>query len=137
MDWQVAVRSDGQGSAVVTKKSNRPANTASEPGRMEFFSNDTYTSGDEVVCAGLDLLENSEAVRSAVAEGEVQPGRGQVVTESESRTRAGTSSNRRVLVIVGDSHADVDFLAEARQRRQPKVRQGDRYCHDNLPDTSA
>ena len=46
-----------------------------------------YTSEDEVIRAGLDLLEDSEALCKAVAEGEAQLARGQVVTESESRTR--------------------------------------------------
>ncbi len=46
-----------------------------------------YASEDEVVRAGLNLLEESEALRMAIEEGERQLARGQVVTESESRTR--------------------------------------------------
>ena len=46
-----------------------------------------HTSEGEVVRAGLDLLEHSEALRRAVAESKAQLARGQVVTEPESRTR--------------------------------------------------
>jgi len=53
----------------------------------EKLTSGPYTSEDEVVRAGLDLLEHSEALRKAVAEGDAQLARGQVVTESESRRR--------------------------------------------------
>jgi len=53
----------------------------------EKMTSGRYTSEDEVVRAGLDLLEDSEALCQAVAEGDAQLARGEVVTESESRTR--------------------------------------------------
>ncbi len=46
-----------------------------------------YDSEEDVVQAGLALLDESEALRKAIAEAEEQFARGEVVTESESRAR--------------------------------------------------
>ena len=46
-----------------------------------------YGSEDDVVQAGLESLEEGEALRKAIAEAEQQIARGQVVSETESRRR--------------------------------------------------
>lgn len=55
--------------------------------RQKVASGD-FSSEDDVVRAGLDLLEDSEALQRAVAEGEAQIAAGEIVTASQSRTRS-------------------------------------------------
>lgn len=54
----------------------------------EKVASGTFSSEDEVVRAGLELIEDSEALQKAVAEGEAQIASGQVLTASESRARS-------------------------------------------------
>ena len=47
----------------------------------------TYSSAEDVVQAGLELLDEGEELAAAIAEAEEQFARGEIVTESESRAR--------------------------------------------------
>lgn len=53
----------------------------------EKVASGAYRSADDVIQAGLERLEESEALRAAIAEAEDQVAHGQVVPESESRRR--------------------------------------------------
>jgi putative addiction module CopG family antidote len=53
----------------------------------EKIASGRYESEEDVIQAGLERLDEAEALRTAIAEAEEQIVRGQVVTETESRRR--------------------------------------------------
>lgn len=53
----------------------------------EKIASGRYESEEDVIQAGLERLDEAEALRAAIAEAEEQLARGQVVTETESRRR--------------------------------------------------
>ena len=61
----------------------------------EQVASGTFRSEEDVVRAGLELIEDSEALRKAVDEGEAQIAVSQIITASESRVPAAKSCSRR------------------------------------------